>query len=73
MHRKVHLFDIGVERGQSFREPDTLTAGDEITVFVTEFGPMGLCICFACRFPELCRLMVERGAMSLQALAAGSV
>lgn len=73
MHRKVHLFDIGVERGQSFREPDTLTAGDEITVFETEFGPMGLCICFACRFPELCRLMVERGAMSLRALAAGSV
>lgn len=73
MHRKVHLFDIGVERGQSFREPDTLTAGDEITVFETEFGPMGLCICFACRFPELCRLMVERGAMSLQAPAAGSV
>lgn len=61
-HRKVHLFDIDVKGGQSFRESDTLTAGDEIAVFNTEFGPMGICICFDCRFPEICRIMVEKGA-----------
>lgn len=61
-HRKVHLFDISVEGGQCFRESDTLTAGDHYTVFDTEFGKAGLCICFDFRFPELARLMVQDGA-----------
>ena len=69
-HRKLHLFDIDVEGGQSFRESDTLTAGDSITVFDTEFGKMGLCICFDCRFPELIRLMVLRGAQIILVPAA---
>ena len=61
-HRKMHLFDIDVSGGQSFRESDTLTAGNSLTTFDTEFGVMGLCICYDFRFPELSRLMVERGA-----------
>lgn len=61
-HRKVHLFDIDVKGGQCFKESDTLTAGDHYTVFDTEFGRMGLCICFDFRFPELARLMVQDGA-----------
>lgn len=61
-HRKVHLFDINVKGGQVFCESQTLTAGDSYTVFETEFGKMGLCICFDFRFPELARLMVQEGA-----------
>ena len=61
-HRKMHLFDIDIKGGQYFRESDTLTAGNEMTVFDTEFCPMGLCICYDFRFPELVRLMVLKGA-----------
>lgn len=61
-HRKMHLFDINVTGGQSFKESDTLTPGDQVTVFDTEFGKMGLCICYDFRFPELARLMVNKGA-----------
>ena len=61
-HRKMHLFDVNVRGGQVFRESDSLSPGDHVTVFDTEFGPMGLCICFDIRFPELARLMVLRGA-----------
>ncbi len=61
-HRKMHLFDINVRGGQSFRESETLTAGDEVTVFDTEFGKIGICICFDIRFPELARLMALQGA-----------
>ena len=61
-HRKMHLFDIEVEGGQSFKESDTLTPGDQVTVFDTEFGKMGICICFDFRFPELARLMALEGA-----------
>ena len=61
-HRKVHLFDIAVKGGQCYQESATLTAGGQITVFDTEFGKMGICICFDCRFPEIVRLMTLRGA-----------
>lgn len=61
-HRKMHLFDIAIQGGQYFRESDTLTAGDQVTVLDTEFGKIGLCICFDFRFPELARLMVDQGA-----------
>ncbi|MHB1393347.1 MAG: carbon-nitrogen hydrolase family protein [Clostridia bacterium] len=61
-HRKMHLFDIAVKGGQCFKESDTLTAGNTVTVFETEFGKMGLAICYDFRFPELARLMVDEGA-----------
>ena len=61
-HRKMHLFDIDVKGGQYFKESDTLTPGDQVTVFDTEFGKIGLCICYDFRFPELARLMVDKGA-----------
>ncbi|MCR4790226.1 MAG: carbon-nitrogen hydrolase family protein [Treponemataceae bacterium] len=60
-HRKMHLFDVAIEGGQHFKESDTLTAGDEVTVFQTEFGPVGLLICFDIRFPEMVRQMRKQG------------
>lgn len=61
-HRKMHLFDVDIRGGQWFKESETLTAGDAVTVFDMEFGKMGLCICFDIRFPELGRLMALAGA-----------
>lgn len=69
-HRKMHLFDIDVDGGQRFRESDTLSPGNEITVFDTPWGRMGLCICFDLRFEELCRVMALEGARVLLAPAA---
>jgi len=61
-HRKIHLFDIDIKGGQYFKESDSLSSGESVTVFETEFGKIGLCICYDLRFPELSRLMVDRGA-----------
>lgn len=61
-HRKAHLFDIDVAGGQRFKESDTLSPGNAITTFETEFGTMGLCICFDLRFEELARCMCLQGA-----------
>ncbi len=69
-HRKAHLFDIDVEGGQKFRESETLTPGDEVTVFDTEFGKIGLCICFDFRFQELAKVMADRGAQMIVVPAA---
>lgn len=63
--RKMHLFDIYMKNGQYFKESDTFTAGDEVCTFDTEFGKMGLCICFDLRFPELSRLIALDGAQVL--------
>ena len=64
-HRKAHLFDINVAGGQQFKESDTLSRGNDVTTFETEFGTCGLCICFDLRFEELARCMCLRGAKVL--------
>lgn len=64
-HRKAHLFDIDVAGGQRFFESDTLSPGGAVTTFETEFGMMGVCICFDLRFEELARCMCLRGAQCI--------
>lgn len=64
-HRKVHLFDVAINDGPNFRESDTLSAGDQVTLFDTEFGTLGLCLCFDIRFPELFLLMAKAGARAV--------
>lgn len=61
-HQKMHLFDIDVENGVSFKESDTLSAGENITIIDTEFGKIGIAICYDIRFPELSRIMALEGA-----------
>lgn len=61
-HRKVHLFDIDVKDKIYFKESDTLQAGNNITIAETDFGKIGIGICYDIRFPELAQLMAEQGA-----------
>ena len=61
-HRKVHLFDINIAGGQCFKESAVLSAGNQVTVFDSEFGKIGLCICFDVRFNEIFRIMTDLGA-----------
>ena len=44
-HRKMHLFDIDVKNGQRFKESDTLSAGNNITVFDTKWGKIASKYC----------------------------
>jgi nitrilase len=53
---KIHLF--GFEMGQErYREEATIEAGNEVMVFDSPFGRIGLSICYDLRFPELYRQM----------------
>ncbi|MCR1933089.1 carbon-nitrogen hydrolase family protein [Clostridium tepidum] len=61
-HRKIHLFDINVKDGITFKESDTLTPGNKITLFDTPWGKLGVMICYDIRFPELSRIMAIKGA-----------
>lgn len=61
-HRKIHLFDIDIPGKISFKESDTLSAGNQITLIDTELCKIGVAICYDIRFPELLRLMALEGA-----------
>lgn len=60
-HRKAHLFDVDLP-GMRFKESETFTPGNEITVFDTSYGKMGVAVCFDVRFAEMFRVMANRGA-----------
>jgi len=64
-HRKVHLFDIDVPGKITFKESDTLTAGNTSTTFETPYGTIGVAICYDIRFPELSMIMRREGAKLL--------
>jgi omega-amidase len=79
-HRKVHLFDVDVPGGICFRESDSLSGGERITVLPPEGDPLGtglpeppglgLLICYDIRFPELALLMQQRQGCTLLACPA---
>ena len=56
-HRKVHLFDIDIPGKITFKESDSLSAGDALTVVDTPWGGIGVGICYDMRFPEMALLM----------------
>lgn len=61
-YRKNHLFDVSISGGIQFRESRVLSPGNDIVVVDTEFGPVGVTICFDLRFVEPFRIMADRGA-----------
>lgn len=65
IHRKVHLFDIDVPGGIRFRESDSLTGGDQVTIVETDFGKIGVGICYDLRFPELAMIAARKGEQFL--------
>ena len=72
-YRKIHLFDINIKGGVSFRESDTLSPGDDICLIDTGFGKIGIAICYDLRFPGLFRKMALEGAELILAPANFSV
>ena len=64
-YSKLHLFDVELEDGPSYRESDDVSGGDEITLIETSLCTIGLSVCYDMRFPELFRLQAEQGAQLL--------
>lgn len=58
-HRKAHLFDVDIKGAQRYRESDSFSPGEGITVFDTPFGRFGVCICFDIRFSGFIREMKD--------------
>jgi len=66
-HSKVHLFDIDVPGGITFRESDALTAGSNLDQSTFDLGEakVGLAICYDLRFPELAHYYMAKGCTIL--------
>ncbi len=62
VYRKVHLYDVSLSDGTSFRESAATTPGDEIVTADVLGARVGLSVCYDVRFPELYRQLVNAGA-----------
>ena len=69
-YRKMHLFDVELPGGQSFRESDTVAAGAVPVIAETPWCKLGLTICYDLRFPELYRQLAAGGARLIAVPAA---
>jgi predicted amidohydrolase len=70
VYRKIHLFDVDVPHGPSFRESASVAPGREPVVADVRGWPIGLTICYDLRFPELYRALASQGALLLAVPAA---
>jgi deaminated glutathione amidase len=50
---KIHMFDVDLATGESWRESNAYAAGDEVVTVETPAGRLGLAICYDIRFPAL--------------------
>ena len=62
---KIHMFDVDLTGGESYRESRSYRAGDLAVVTDLPWGRLGLTICYDLRFPALYRALAEAGAMYL--------
>lgn len=65
VYRKVHLFDVELRDGASYRESAGVAPGTEVVAVDALFARLGLSICYDLRFPELYRMLSARGATLL--------
>jgi deaminated glutathione amidase len=66
---KIHLFDVDLPSGESWRESRTYSGGDRAVLAETAWGYLGITICYDVRFPALYRALAEGGASFLSAPA----
>lgn len=67
---KIHLFDVDLPNGESYRESRNFDAGDKAVVAELPWGRLGLTICYDLRFPYLHRALAKAGARFIAAPAA---
>lgn len=59
---KIHMFDVDVSETETYRESASYHPGDRAILARTDWGPVGLTICYDVRFPHLFRALAKAGA-----------
>lgn len=67
---KLHVFDVDLPNGETYRESAAVRPGDAAVVADTPWGRLGLSICYDVRFPHLYRHLAKAGAAMISVPAA---
>jgi deaminated glutathione amidase len=70
---KLHLFDVDLATGESWRESARYASGEAAIVVDTPAAPLGLSVCYDLRFPSLYSALSDAGAQLLSVPAAFTV
>lgn len=70
---KIHLFDVDLDTGESWRESSVYDAGEVAVIADTPAGKLGLSVCYDLRFADLYRALSDAGATMLTIPAAFTV
>ncbi|MGH7033927.1 MAG: nitrilase-related carbon-nitrogen hydrolase, partial [Stellaceae bacterium] len=70
---KIHMFDVDLPGGESYRESSAYRPGNRAVVAATPWGRLGLSVCYDLRFPHLYRALAQGGADFLAVPAAFTV
>jgi predicted amidohydrolase len=62
---KIHMFDVDLANGESYRESSRYRPGESGVVADLPWGRLGITICYDLRFPALYRALAEAGASFL--------
>ena len=62
---KIHLFDVQLANGETYRESDYVAPGDVAVLAPTPWGALGMTVCYDLRFPHLYRALAHAGASYL--------
>jgi deaminated glutathione amidase len=62
---KIHMFDVDLAGGESYRESGNFRAGEIAAVIGLPWGLLGLTVCYDLRFPALYRALAEAGSSFL--------
>ncbi|PTW59153.1 putative amidohydrolase [Breoghania corrubedonensis] len=67
---KIHMFDVDLDNGESWRESRTYKPGEESIVAELPWLKLGMAVCYDVRFPHLFRAQAKAGAQALTIPAA---
>ena len=70
---KIHMFDVALEKGESYRESASFRPGAEAVVADLPGARLGLSICYDMRFASLYRVLAQAGADIITVPAAFTV
>lgn len=73
IYDKLHVFDVDLPGGETWRESAAVRPGDRAVVAQTPWGGLGLSICYDVRFPHLYRALARSGAAMIAVPAAFTV
>jgi deaminated glutathione amidase len=59
---KIHLFDVDIGDGQTYRESEKMLPGCKAVLFDAPWGKTGVTVCYDLRFPQLFRFLAKAGA-----------